>query len=156
MVLAVSHQFSLSRLARFGFRLRPGNGRLPVLPIEGEDARMGRRGLQFRYKDNALFCYNKIKTEYFCLFCKILLERACLFKTAVFFCVAREKIRPRHAVIFSMPCAWRGVKENYSWQCVMSVIFCQNSTNLTYTPQILHFDVPSSKCCVARHTPKPA
>ena len=28
--------FSLSRLARFGFRLRPDNGRLPVLPIEGK------------------------------------------------------------------------------------------------------------------------
>ena len=28
--------FSLSRLARFGFRLLPGNGRLPILPIEGE------------------------------------------------------------------------------------------------------------------------
>ena len=28
--------FFLSRLARFGFRLRPGNGRLPILPIEGE------------------------------------------------------------------------------------------------------------------------
>ena len=47
---------------------------------------------------------------YLCLFCKILLERACLSKAAVFFCVARENLRPRHAVIFSMPCAWRGVK----------------------------------------------
>ena len=49
-----------------------------------------------------------------------------------------------------------GCKEFFVFAAVTSVIFCQNSTNLTYTPQILHFDVPSSKCCVARHTPKPA
>ena len=48
--------------------------------------------------------------DYFCLLCKNLLERACLSGIAVFFCVARENLRPRHAVIFSMPCAWRGVK----------------------------------------------
>ena len=47
---------------------------------------------------------------YLCLFCKILLERACFSKIAVFFCVARENLRPRHAVNFSMPCACRGVK----------------------------------------------
>ena len=29
----------------------------------------------------------------------------------MFFCVARENLRPRHAVKFSMPCAWRGVKD---------------------------------------------
>ena len=28
----------------------------------------------------------------------------------LFFCVARENLPLRHAVIFSMPCAWRGVK----------------------------------------------
>ena len=38
------------------------------------------------------------------------MERACLSKIALFFCVARENLRPRHGVIFSMPCAWRGVK----------------------------------------------
>ena len=29
----------------------------------------------------------------------------------MFFCVARENLRPRHAEIFSMPCACRGVKD---------------------------------------------
>ena len=38
-----------------------------------------------------------------------------------------------------------GCKEFLLVASVTSVIFCQNSTNLTYTPQILHFDVPSSK-----------
>ena len=52
----------------------------------------------------------KIKRNYFCLFCKILLQRACLSGIAVYFCVARENLRPRHGVIFSMPSAWRGVK----------------------------------------------
>ena len=32
-------------------------------------------------------------------------------KIVQYFCVAREKIRPRHAEIFSMPCACRGVKD---------------------------------------------
>ena len=30
--------------------------------------------------------------------------------SAIFFCVARKIFLLRHAVIFSMPCAWRGVK----------------------------------------------
>jgi hypothetical protein len=30
---------------------------------------------------------------------------------AIFFCVARKIFLPRHAVIFSMPCTRRGVKE---------------------------------------------
>ena len=38
------------------------------------------------------------------------MERGDSVMNALFFCVAREKIRPRHAVKFSMPCAWRGVK----------------------------------------------
>ena len=48
---------------------------------------------------------------YLCLFCKILLEHTCLSKIALYFCVARENLRPRHAVNFSMPCSWRGVKK---------------------------------------------
>ena len=46
--------------------------------------------------------------------------------------------------------AWRGRKISHAMRlegckefllvaAVKSVIFCQNSTNLTYTPQILHF-----------------
>ena len=46
----------------------------------------------------------------FCLFCKILLEHTYLSKIALYICVARENLRPRHAVNFSMPCAWSGVK----------------------------------------------
>ena len=38
-----------------------------------------------------------------------------------------------------------GCKDFLLVAAVISVIFCQNSINLTYTPQILHFDVPSSK-----------
>ena len=85
---------------------------------------------------------------YFCLFCKNLLERACLSKIAVFFCVAREKIRPRHAVKFSMPCVWRGVKENYSWQCVMSGSMARRLRRYDRFPQI---PVPSfSPLCKKR------
>ena len=47
----------------------------------------------------------------FCLFSKILLGHTCLSKIVLYFCVARENLRPRHAVNFSMPCAWRGVKK---------------------------------------------
>ena len=91
-------------------------------------------------------------------------------KTAVFFCVARENLRPRHAVKFSMPCVCWGVKDflllamRYEWP---------NGTQIAQIRQIsadyisfcrsslkgfgdFAFDVPSSKCCVARHTPKPA
>ena len=46
----------------------------------------------------------------FCLFCKILLEHTYLSKISLYICVARENLRPRHAVNFSMPCAWSGVK----------------------------------------------
>ena len=46
----------------------------------------------------------------FCLFCKILLEHTYLSKIALYICVARENLPLRHAVIFSMPCAWSGVK----------------------------------------------
>ena len=60
---------------------------------------------------------------------------------ALFFCVARENLRPRHAVKFPMPYAWRGVKNFCAGGRRQNVIFCQNSTNLTYTPQILHFCV---------------
>ena len=67
--------------------------------------------LEFRCKDIALFCINKIKWNYFCLFCKILLEKGDSVMSAIFFCVARKFLPLRHAVIFSMPCAWRGVKE---------------------------------------------
>ena len=38
------------------------------------------------------------------------MERPDSVMNALFFCVARENLRPRHGVIFSMPCAWRGVK----------------------------------------------
>ena len=48
---------------------------------------------------------------YLCLFCKILLGHTYLSKIALYFCVARKNLRPRHAVNFSMPCAWRGVKK---------------------------------------------
>ena len=48
---------------------------------------------------------------YLCLFCKILLEHTYLSKIALYFCVARENLRPRHAVNFFMPCSWRGVKK---------------------------------------------
>ena len=48
---------------------------------------------------------------YLCLFCKILLGYTCLSKIALYFCVARENLRPRHAENFSMRCAWRGVKK---------------------------------------------
>ena len=115
-------------------------------------------------------------------------------KIAVFFCVAREKIRPRHAVKFPMPCAWRGVKNfcagNALWMAQWhadyadttgwpQIIFrfvahsskdcrdfcgkkqgfllCQKHNTLwnnEITTFSLCFDVPSSKCCVARHNPQ--
>ena len=46
----------------------------------------------------------------FCLFCKNILEHTYLSKIALYICVARENLPLRHAVIFSMPCAWSGVK----------------------------------------------
>ena len=36
--------------------------------------------------------------------------------------IQREKIRPRHAENFSMPCAWRGVKKF----CVFDFLFLGN------------------------------
>ena len=42
---------------------------------------------------------------------EILLEKGDSVMSAIFFCVARKIFLPRHAVIFSMPRAWRGVKE---------------------------------------------
>ena len=65
-----------------------------------------------------------------------------------FFCVARENLRPRHAVKFSMPCVWRGVKENYSWQCVMSGSMARRLRRYDRFPQI---PVPSfSPLCKKR------
>ena len=43
--------------------------------------------------------------------CKILLEQVDSVMNALFFCVARKNFLLRHAVIFSMQCACRGVKE---------------------------------------------
>jgi hypothetical protein len=57
-----------------------------------------------------LFKQNKNGIIFF-LICKILLEQVDLVMNAIFFCVARENLRPRHGVIFSMPCTRRGVKE---------------------------------------------
>ena len=57
----------------------------------------------------------------------------------MFFCVARENLRPRHAEIFSMPCACRGVKN-----------FCAGRRQKRhFLPKLHKFcifdDVPSSK-----------
>ena len=67
--------------------------------------------VEFRCKDIALFCINKIKMELFLHICKNLLEYLDLVMNAIFFCVARKIFLLRHAVIFSMPCTRRGVKE---------------------------------------------
>ena len=44
---------------------------------------------------------------------------------------------PRRKIFHAM--RLEGCKEFFLVAAVKSVIFCQNSTNLTYTPQILHF-----------------
>ena len=81
---------------------------------------MGRRGLQFRCKDIALFCYNKIKMELFSLICNIFLY-SCLF--------VRYGVCERHpeGKNTATPCrnifhAMRleGCKEFLCWQCVMN------------------------------------
>ena len=55
---------------------------------------------QFRCKDITLFCYNKIKMNYFLCFCKILLESWFLMAGGCDFFMARKILRPRHAVCF--------------------------------------------------------
>ena len=127
MVSAFGHQlFSLSLSALRNFQPVPGVGRLPVLPIEGKMP---------EWAEGVFNSAAKIQI-YFRLFCKILLEYSHLSGIAVFFCVARENLRPRHAEIFSMPCAWRGVKENYSWQCVMSGSMARRLRRYDRFPQI--------------------
>ena len=69
---------SFSRLARFVVRSPSWRRPIASSSHRGKDARMGRWGLQFRHKDNALFCNNKIKTELFSLICNIFLY-SCLF-----------------------------------------------------------------------------
>jgi hypothetical protein len=49
--------------------------------------------------------------DLFLLICKKLSEQVDLAMNALFFCVARKIFLLRHAVIFSMPCTRRGVKE---------------------------------------------
>ena len=72
--------------------------------------------VEFRYKVIALFCYNKIKIKLFSLICKYLLESWDSAGLRFIFFLWRKNFLPRHAEIFSLPCAWRGVKEIYSWQ----------------------------------------
>ena len=48
---------------------------------------------------------------------------------------------------FSHAMRLEGCKEFLLLVAVKSVIFCQNSTNLTYTPQILHFCILQMRTC---------
>ena len=50
---------------------------------------------------------------HFSLICKKLFVSQFLPPCHSYFFMARKIFLPRHAVIFPMPCVWRGVKENY-------------------------------------------
>lgn len=50
---------------------------------------------------------------HFSLICKKLFVSRFLPPCHSYFFMARKIFLPRHAVIFSTPCVWRGVKENY-------------------------------------------
>ena len=120
MVSAFGHQ--LFSLLFSALRIQTPSWQRPIVSSShrGEDARMGRRGLQFRCKDIALFCYNKIKMELFSLICNIFLY-SCLF--------VRYGVCERHpeGKNTATPCrnifhAMRleGCKEFLCWQCVMN------------------------------------
>ena len=86
----------------------------------------------------------------FCLFYKILLEHTYLSKIALYICVARENLPLRHAVIFSMPCAWRGVKIFQICICETALVrqLKQSFIALTYSQLcILHFAAWQMRNC---------
>ena len=64
----------------------------------------------------------KIKTELFSLICNIFYIHLLLCGMGFVNGIQRKKIRPRHAVKFSMPCACRGVKKF----CVFDFLFLGN------------------------------
>ena len=61
--------------------------------------------VEFRYKVIALFCNNKIKMNLFSLICKKLLESRVSAGFRYIFFLWRKNFLPRHAEIFSLPCA---------------------------------------------------
>ena len=62
--------------------------------------------------------------------------------------IQREKIRPRHAVIFSMPCAWRGVKNFCAGNALWMAQWHADYADTTGWPQIIfRFVAHSSKDC---------
>ena len=62
--------------------------------------------------------------------------------------IQREKIRPRHAINFSMPCACRGVKKFCAGNALWMAQWHADYTDTTGWPQIIfRFVAHSSKDC---------
>ena len=66
-------------------------------------------GIPLKRYSFILLLQNK-KGIFFACFVKKISEQVDLVMNALFFCVARKIFLLRHAVIFPLPCAWRGVK----------------------------------------------
>ena len=98
-------------------------------------------------KDIALFCIYKIKTELFSLICNIFLYSLAFVLYGVCERHPEEKNTTSPCRKFFHAMRLEGCKD-FCWWPPSQASFSAK------TPQILHFDIPSSKCCVARHNPQ--
>ena len=95
---------------------------------------MGRRGLRFLCKVTPLFCNNKIKTEIFLMFCKILLELCLLMDGIHNFLLGEEKFTATPWRLFYGAGEKRIMRVGVniflvSWvcSCIMGVWVCSSS-----------------------------